>query len=61
MGLQVNTVNSSKCTYKKNISVIYSLEKGSTPTEEGANDTRVKPATQCEGATAFPQHGKVLL
>jgi len=46
---------------KRNISVIYSLEKGSTPTEEGANDTRVKPATQCEGATAFPQHGKVLL
>ena len=28
------------------ISVIYSLEKGSTPTEEGANDIRVKPATQ---------------
>ena len=29
-------------------------------TEEGANDIRVKPATQCEGATAFPQQGKVL-
>ncbi len=25
-----------------------------------ASDTHVKPATQCEGATAFPQHGTVL-
>ena len=34
------------------ISVIYSLEKGSTPTEEGANDIRVKPATQCDVSEA---------
>jgi hypothetical protein len=61
VGLKVNAVKSSFCTHEIGYFGYILTREGIKPQpKKGTGNTRVKPAQQCERATALPWHGTIL-